>query len=122
MSSGFRAHYPWGLNMVDVVEDLIEATDRDEKKHDIIDGVCIRHEKSVPAKFMCPFSPKNDAEQKERFLRRNFTPQFALATPIFDLENWLLRQVPLGPLKLFFIRMVKFTSLCFVKPNAYWVL
>eukprot|EP00108_Taenia_solium_P000343 TsM_000706000 transcript=TsM_000706000 gene=TsM_000706000 len=55
--------------MVDVAEDLIEATERDEKKHDIIDGVCIRHEKSVPAKFLCPFSPKNDAEQKERFLR-----------------------------------------------------
>ncbi|KAL5106095.1 Synaptotagmin-like protein 4 [Taenia crassiceps] len=35
------------LDMVDVAEDLIETTDRDEKKYDIIDGVCIRHEKLV---------------------------------------------------------------------------
>ncbi|KAH9281894.1 putative protein-like [Echinococcus granulosus] len=78
--------------MVDVVEDIIEATDRDEKKQDLVDGVCVRHEKSVPAKFLGAFSPKNDAEQKERFLRRNFTPQFALSSPVFDIEGWLLRQ------------------------------
>ena len=108
--------------MVDVVEDLIEATTKNDKKQELIDNICIRHERTVPAKFLGAFAPKNEAEQKERFLQRKYTPQFSLSNPILDIENLLLKRVFYIMETVHCVRMLKFTSIYLVKLNVYWIL
>ncbi|KAF5400179.1 hypothetical protein PHET_06006 [Paragonimus heterotremus] len=50
----------------------------------------IRYEQSVPHQFSNNLVPSNVCEQKDRFLRRNLTPEFHLNVPTSELESALL--------------------------------
>ncbi|KAG5442540.1 hypothetical protein CSKR_108734 [Clonorchis sinensis] len=50
----------------------------------------IRYEQTVPHQFTNNLVPVNAFEQKDRFLRRNLTPEFHLNIPTSELESALL--------------------------------
>lgn len=53
----------------------------------------IRYEQNVPHQFSNDLMPVNAFEQKDRFLRRNLTPEFLLKLPSRDLEASLFNAV-----------------------------
>ncbi len=80
--------------MEDVLDDLLDDHSDDEAKRlEPFGCVRVRFEKSVPSKFANGLSPKNDAEQKERFLKRQITPEFKLTSSVNHIEHALLSQV-----------------------------
>lgn len=79
--------------MEDVIEDIIENSDDEFKQQEPFECVRVRFESSVPCKFTNGLSPKNDSEQKDRFLKWNVTPEFKLPTSVSHIEHVLLSQV-----------------------------
>ncbi len=60
---------------------------------DVIDMPKIRYEKAVPPQFSNGLTPYNVEEQKERFLRRNITPEFKHYATAAQVEHALSKEV-----------------------------